>query len=264
MRRDEVDIPVLVDGPADGIPLLMINGLGVGLQSWSTFRTGLKNRRTIMIELPSGRSSSDTFARMRGLAKRVAGILRRLDVGRVDVLGYSWGGALAQQFAMDYPSHVRGLILIATNYGIGSPPLAIGPIVRLATTSTTSRASITRLARLIGRSGISGVLGDIDLANYLRLLRQMYAFVGWSSWSHLGGLTSPTLVLAGDRDLLVPVCTTRILGAAIPDARVQILQGAGHSVLFTDRAVEAAGLVDRFLLQLDATPTSKDGLAACR
>jgi pimeloyl-ACP methyl ester carboxylesterase len=82
-------------------------------------------------------------------------------------------------------------------------------------------------------------------------LQQLYAITGWSSIFRLRSVRQPTLVLAGDQDPLIPVCTTRVLGRAIPGARVTLMRGAGHSILLFDRAGEAGRVVEEFLARLD-------------
>lgn len=261
---DGVDIPVAIHGPADGVPLLLINGLGARMQSWSAFRVGLGNRRVVMFDLPDDLGRGPVPVRMSGLASRVARLLDTLDVDRADVLGYSWGGALAQQLALDAPDRVRGLVLAATNYGVGSFPVAPGPLIRLASGRSTSGETLGGFFGLLmgGTAGPeSGPPGSAS-ASFASYFQQLYAFTGWSSMLRLRSVRQPTLVLAGDQDPLVPVCTTRVLCKAIPNARVEFVPDAGHSFLLFDRAADAGRVVEGFLAQLDAaTPAVSTALA---
>jgi len=75
---------------------------------------------------------------------------------------------------------------------------------------------------------------------------QLLAVAGWSSLPFLQRIRQPTLVLAGDRDPIVPLVNARILAARIPDARLHVFRGAGHLFL-AERPAETAVTVGDFL-----------------
>ena len=105
-----------------GQPLLLINGLGTGIHTWWPFAQRLgKSRRLIMLDAPGGRGSIGVRRplRMPGLARLVAELCDELGDTQIDVLGYSWGGALALQFAHEAPRRVRRLVLASTSPGVG-------------------------------------------------------------------------------------------------------------------------------------------------
>ena len=102
-----------------GVPLLLVNGIGAPIETWDTFRDALGDRLTVAFDAPGTGGSSTP---MRPLTIReVAGIARQLveQLGYVafDVLGYSFGGAVAQELARVAPDRVRRLVLAATNCG---------------------------------------------------------------------------------------------------------------------------------------------------
>ena len=244
-------VRLVTTGPAWGTPLLMINGLGARLENWATFCDGLAERRVIMFDLPddSAPSGRRMPSRMRGLAIWVTHLLDELGEESTDVLGYSWGGALAQQLTLDAPHRVRRLVLAATNYGIGSWPVAVGPTLRLL---ARRRGVGDELRQLIGAilgtglpsgSGDGTVISGAPMGSYLR---QLYAFTGWSSLAQLWSIRRPTLVIAGDQDPLIPICTTRVLAGLIPDARLEVMRGAGHLFLL-DRPAQSSAVIDDFL-----------------
>ena len=107
-----------------GRPLLLIGGIGANVAMCEPFARELTQTRLIMFDMPGcGRSS--TPARpigMAGLASIVEGLLDELCYERVDVLGVSMGGGLAQQLARQAPERVRRLVLVATGCGAGMVP----------------------------------------------------------------------------------------------------------------------------------------------
>src|SRR5262249_18447622 len=118
-----------------GRPLLLLMGIGGNLDIWAPFEDALDGRvvRTITVDAP-GTGGSDPYLvprRMRGLARTMEHLLDALGEERVDVLGVSFGGVLAQQLAHQAPHRVGRLVLAATGPGLGgiprSPPPPLGP-----------------------------------------------------------------------------------------------------------------------------------------
>src|SRR5262249_32863412 len=112
------------DGDGRRPPLLLCNGLGVSLEAVQPFVDALPPEAgVIRFDIP-GVGKSDTPARpyrMRMAARLTSRLLDVLQVPVVDVLGVSWGGALAQQFAFQYRRRCRKLILVSTVPGVGIP-----------------------------------------------------------------------------------------------------------------------------------------------
>ena len=101
-------------------PLLVFNGIGANLELIFPFVNALDpDLEVIAFDVPGvgGSSTPSTPYRFPGLAKLAARMLDYLDYGQVSVIGVSWGGALAQQFAHDYPERCKKLILAATAAG---------------------------------------------------------------------------------------------------------------------------------------------------
>jgi len=103
------------------LPLLLCNGIGAPIEMWSPFRDPL-GRPTIAFDAPGVGESSVPLCppTIAGVARLVLGVLDHLGVPTVDVLGVSWGGALAQEVAYRGGERVRRLVLCATMAG-GAP-----------------------------------------------------------------------------------------------------------------------------------------------
>src|SRR5262245_17140353 len=128
-----IRLRVCVQGRGD--PLLLLNGVGASLEIFEPFRRQLQKTETIAVDMP-GTGGSDTTLLPRslsGLAHLARDLLDRLGYDRVGVLGVSWGGLLAQEFALRHPERVSRLVLVATSPGWTSLPGRLSALWVLAT-----------------------------------------------------------------------------------------------------------------------------------
>jgi poly(3-hydroxyalkanoate) depolymerase len=239
-------------------PLLLVNGIGGTLEMCTPLREELSGRSVIAFDMPGSGMSPPlrTPLRMRGLAALIAGLIARLGHERVDVLGYSFGGVVAQELARRHPERIRRLVLCATLPGWPSVP---GDPIALWLMLTPARYYDARLAKAIvpriagGRTARDAEALQSDLERRrahppsLRgYLHQIYAVTGWSSHPWLSRLGMPTLVVQGDADPLVATVNARWLARRIPNAELHIVPGAGHLVLF-DEPARVAPALEAFL-----------------
>lgn len=249
---------VTVDHQGAGRPLLLINGIGATGDLFDPFRCHLDDRETISFDAPGVGGSPTPWApySMRRLAGVVAAAMRELGHDRVDVLGLSWGGALAQELARRHPDLVHRLILAATMPGVTSIP---GRPTAVAILMSPQRYYSPRYLRRIAPTLYGGAIRDNHdlLDDHARLraerpptqrgyLYQLHAIQRWTSLPWLGRLPHRTLVLAGDDDPIVRTVNGRILADRIPDGRLHVVRGGGHLFLFT-RGAEMAEIVRAFL-----------------
>jgi poly(3-hydroxyalkanoate) depolymerase len=241
-----------------GRPLLLFNGIGASLELLSPFRRELRATETIAVDMP-GSGGSETTAlpvRFGGLAALADSLLDVLGYGVVDVLGVSWGGALAQEFARRHPRRVRRLVLAATSTGVISVPGEPAALWVLATprryTSATYFESVAPVLyggafrkdpALVGRQSHLRFIHPPSVRGYLW---QLTAGFGWTSIFWLRRVQSPTLVLAADDDPIIPLANGRLLVAALPNARLRVVNDGGHLFLIT-HAKEVAPWIEEFL-----------------
>jgi poly(3-hydroxyalkanoate) depolymerase len=253
---DGLRIRVSLSGDHDAAPtppLLLCNGIGAGLEAWSPVRSALGDHPTIAFDAPGAGGSSLPLLppSMAGLAGTVARLLDRLDVEVVDVLGISWGGALAQSLARRHPDRVRRLVLCATAAGLFMVPARPSVLRRLVGPRRfTSPAYLARVAPLIYGPDVVGDPEDLihfgQSPSRRGYLYQVLALRGFASGLWLHSLSQPTLVLVGDSDPIVPAVNGRILAGLIPHARLETVHGAGHLFLLT-RSETSARLIFEFL-----------------
>ena len=110
-----------------GEPLLLISGLGSHLGMWAPFAAEFPERRIIRFDMPgTGLSSTPLYPiAITALAHLAVAVLDHYATPRADVVGFSYGGAVAQQAACDYPERIRRLVLAATTCGVGGVPGSI-------------------------------------------------------------------------------------------------------------------------------------------
>jgi poly(3-hydroxyalkanoate) depolymerase len=251
-------------GDGSGPALLLINGIGANLELFEPFLDALENvggQRigTIRFDVPGvGGSPLPRFPlRFGGLARLVAQMLDELGHQVVDVLGISWGGGLAQQFAHQYPWRCRRLILASTSTGGISVPGRLDVLVKMLSPRRYFEPSYMESIAPILYGG--SFQETPELAHvYAQMIRaphslgyygQMLAGLGWTSIPWLHQLRQPTLVLAGKDDVIVPPINARIMARLIPNATFRIFKG-GHLFALTEKE-QVASLVHAFLRKGD-------------
>lgn len=213
----------------EGDPLLLINGMTRPLQSWDPFTQALHGRTVVSFDAP-GVGDSPTPRRpvsISALADVAMAVLNAADFEKADVLGFSHGGAVAQQLAFDVPDKVRRLILVATSCGVG------------ATAGNSRRAILHSL-------GVRDDDNPWPRPDALGLWWHSLAISSWSSIPFLGAIGAPTLVVCGTHDRVVPPANSRVLARRIPGASLVLLPG-GHDLQRADPARALARLVEDFL-----------------
>jgi poly(3-hydroxyalkanoate) depolymerase len=245
------------EGDPDWPPLLLCNGIGVSLELLQPFVDALDPRRgVIRFDMPGiGGSPAPVIPyHVTTLAPLLGSLLDQLGHERADVLGISWGGGLAQQFALSRPDRVRRLVLVATGPGALMVPGRPQVLRHLL----TPRRHLDReyAARVAGELYGGSVRHDPAMA--VELLHattrlgpargyyyQLISGTGWTSLPLLPKLRRPTLILAGDDDPIIPLVNARIMHRLIPRSQLHIYHG-GHLELAAD-AERLAPAVEAFL-----------------
>ncbi|WP_347058189.1 poly(3-hydroxyalkanoate) depolymerase [Blastococcus sp. HT6-30] len=239
-------------------PLLLMNGIGASLEVLQPLVDALDPRRTVIrFDVPGvGGSPRPVLPYvLPTLTPVVAGLLDRLGhTGQVDVLGLSWGGALAQHFALQHRRRCRRLVLVAT--GTGTLMVPAHPRV-LARMLTPRRHRDPEYAREVAGLIYGGTMrtdpgrAAAALHTHTRVgprrgyYYQLAASAGWSSLPFLRLIRQPTLIVAGDDDPIIPMVNARVMARLLPNAQLHVYRG-GHISLVTE-ADELAPVIERFL-----------------
>lgn len=244
-------------GNSKGVPLLLFNGIGANIEMFDPFVEELDpNLEIIRFDIPGVGGSPAPLIPLRisALAKIAARMLTQLEYRQVDVLGISWGGALAQQFAYQHPERCRRLILVATSTGAFMIPAHITVLLRMVSPTRYLRPDmIPTIAPTIygGKfrsdpSLIQTILPKVRAPSSRGYYWQMLGSMGWTSIHWLSALRQPTLIIAGDDDPIIPLINAKFMARLIPHSTLRIIKGGGHLYLLTD-AKESAGIVGEFL-----------------
>jgi len=249
-------------GDGTRAPLLLFNGIGASLDLLQPFVDALDPAlEVIRFDVPGVGGSPLPVRpyRFTGLCRLTAQMLTMLGYDEaVDVLGISWGGGVAQHFAITARRRCRRLVLVSTATGAIMVPARPAVLVQMITPRRyLDPGHLQRVApTLYGGTArddpqwvTTMMHAQSRVGSPRGYLYQLAAGVGWTSLPFLPLLRQPTLVLSGDDDPLIPLANARLLRRLIPNARLHVYHG-GHLSLVTE-AAELAPVVDTFLTAAD-------------
>lgn len=208
-------------------PLLFLNGIGADIAAAAPLLARLHDREVWTLDMPGVGGSPDALLpygapTMAAVAMEIAS---RFGHGPIDVAGFSWGGALAQQIAVQFPQRVRRLVLMATTPTVNAPGIG--------------------WAALLDDDMLASGL-KLPTATPLGLAYQSMAMAGWTSAAALPLLKDiPTLVLMGERDGVVPASHGQMIADLIDGAVLELVPGS-HLFPFT-HATDVAARITAFL-----------------
>src|SRR6516165_9348520 len=245
-------------GDGTRVPLLMFNGIGASLDLLQPFVDALDPAlEVIRFDVPGVGGSPLPVRpyRFTGLCRLASQVLDTLGYpGAVDVLGISWGGGVAQHFALTARRRCRRLVLVSTGTGAIMVPARPAVLVRMISPRRyLDPGHLQRVAPLLyggtardDPAWVSTMMHAQSRVGSPRgYLYQLTAGAGWTSLPFLPLLRQRTLILSGDDDPLIPLANARLMNALIPRSRLHVYHG-GHLSLVTE-AAELAPVVSGFL-----------------
>lgn len=242
--------------PGPGQPLLFCNGIGANLELALGFAQAMTDVSVILFDLPGLGQSPKAWVwpSFRRYAVIARGLMQALNVDQFNVAGVSWGGALAQRIAYDYPQQVSNLILMATSYGLMMVPGKPSALMRMLTPYRyLSPGYMERNAGIL-YGGVIDERPDIlhKMTHTMHApavgayLQQLSAISGFASLAWLRKIQCPALVMAGEGDPIVRPVNAFILSKALRNAEMQVIPNGGHLFLLT-HANESAARVREFI-----------------
>ncbi len=239
-----------------GEPLVLLHGLGSSCQDWEYQIPEFSRRYRVIApslrgfgetEIPDGPHSVKTWS------EDVVALIRHLDVGPVHLLGFSMGGAISFQLAVDHPQMLRKLVIVNSqpSFALDHWTKHMMVLTRIAMARAVGMSRLARFvakrmfpdpeqagtrARMIARHSTN------DRASYIAAVN---ALAGWSVEDRLGSLTTPTLIVAADNDF-TPVDEKRAFASEMPDAQVVQVDNSRH-ITHIDQADVLNALVMEFL-----------------
>jgi pimeloyl-ACP methyl ester carboxylesterase len=241
-------------GPRSGVPLILLNHWGAVLDNFDPrIVDGLSSKHRVIATDYRGIGASGGTAPVTvdEMARDAIAMIRALGFEKVDLLGFSLGGFVAQDITLKAPDLVRKLILTGTGPAGGEGIDKVGPVswpliikglltlrdakfyLFFTSTANGRQAAKSFLKRLKERK-ISRDKGPTPRA----FLRQLKAITAWGQQApqDLGSIRIPVLIANGDNDIMVPTSNSIDMARRIPGAQLTIYQDAGHGGIFQNHA----------------------------
>jgi len=239
-------------GIESGTPLIFLQHFRGGMDHWDPAVTDAlaANRPVILFDNTGvAGSSGETPDTVEAQADDAAAFVGALGLTQVDVLGFSIGGYVAQALTLSYPALVRRLVLVGTKPRAGDdtdrhpdvntvgtrhdiPTLEDFQFLFFAPSPSSQAASESFWKRRHQRTT------DTDPPTSKQTMQaQVAAIVDWKQphgepFAELATITQPTLVVNGNRDVMVPTINSYLLAQHIPNAELIIYPDSGHGSLF--------------------------------
>lgn len=248
-------------------PLVCLQHFTGTMDNWDPIHTNrlAQDRPVVLVDYRGvGRSSGQTPESMQGMGRDIIALLHALGARQVDVFGFSIGGMVAQQIALDAPKLVRRLVLAGTGPSGGEGMAAFTPqvqeIVRRPNSTAAERMlelffSPTATSQAAGKAWVARIAArKVDrepAASPQVAAAQLAALKAWGQvtgerYGSLKNIAQRTLVVNGHEDIMVPTVNSYILQQKLPNARLILFPDSGHGghFQFPEEFAEAAA---RFL-----------------
>lgn len=258
-----------LDKPSDHPPILFFNGIGANIEAVAPLATALDDRGFIMFDMPGVGGSPDPIIpyNIVTMAWTTAQLLDRFGLDVVDVVGISWGGGMAQHFAIQHPGRTRRLVLVATSAGMLMVPGNPAALTKMANPRRYIDADyMAKHFKTLYGGALGNELGmeDGKEDHIARLsppsprgyMYQLLAMLGWTSAPALPFMKKETLIMMGDDDQIVPLINGKFLKSLIPNSELVVMEGGGHLFLLSHKEQSVAA-IRTFLDTPDDTKRSK-------
>ncbi len=263
VKLNEFDLFYETRGAADKPALVLIPGFASGAWIWFRQVAELAEHFQVITFDPRGVAKSgiaDDLAHtvsVAAIADDVAALLDFLRIEKAHVLGASFGGFVAQQFALDHHNKLDKLVLVCTTAGgknhvkpdleilrafAPNPNLTVGEHIRKflrpGFSDGFARANANQIEAVCRLREANVVPEKVYAA-------QLAAAFTFDADAQISQIAAPTLVVTGDQDNVVPAPNSENLASRIPNARLQIVKGGGH-LFFIEKPFEFNQLVGDF------------------
>jgi len=221
------------------LPILFFNGIGANIEAMAPMAELLDDRDFLTFDMPGIGGSPDPVVPYNAiLMSRIAALLLdRFNMPIVDVMGVSWGGAMAQQFALQNGDRTNKLILVATSAGMLMVPGNPASLVKMADPRRyidpdfMAKHFKTLYGGMVGNK--SEHINRLKPPSKTGYFYQLMAMMGWTSAPFLPFLKTETLIMMGDDDQIVPLANGNFLNFLIPNSELFVVKDGGHLFLLS-------------------------------
>ena len=229
-----------VRGKSAHLPILFFNGIGANLELIAPLAERMSERDFITFDMPGvGGSPEPALPYRPWMMARIADLLLdRFGYDKVDVMGVSWGGAMAQQYALQCSGRVNKLILVATTAGMLMVPGKLSALTKMIDPRRYIDPDymLRNFKTLYGGAdtGSEDHVERITAPSKTGYFYQLFAMLGWTSAPFLPFLRAETLIMMGDDDQIVRLINGKMLQSLIPNSRLEVIKGGGHLFLMAE------------------------------
>jgi len=221
------------------LPILFFNGIGANIEAMAPMAELLDDRDFITFDMPGIGGSPDPVVPYNALlmARIAALLLDRFEMPLVDVMGVSWGGAMAQQFALQNGDRTNKLILVATSAGMLMVPGNPAALIKMADPRRyidpdfMAKHFKTLYGGMVGNK--SEHINRLKPPSKTGYFYQLMAMMGWTSAPFLPFLKTETFIMMGDDDQIVPLANGKFLNFLIPNSELFVVKDGGHLFLLS-------------------------------
>lgn len=233
-----VTVPYAEAGSADGEPVVFVHAY---VESWRYFEMVLRLLPASMHGYaPTQRGHGDADKPAHGylpeeLAADVVGFMDALSIDRAVLVGTSSGGLVSQIVAITHPARVSGLVLISSPASLGDKPAAAEMWQAISTLQDpVDRGFVDGFVRDTSPEAVPEDFVDTLVEESLKVPAHVWeqtlrGLIGADVRAHLGRITAPTLLIAGEDDAFVSG-DQQVLLDAIPASRLELYEDVGHGV----------------------------------
>ena len=233
---------------SEHLPILFFNGIGANIEAVAPLAEALTDRAFIMYDMPGVGGSPEPVVPYTPVivAWQTKELLKRFGCEQVDLMGVSWGGGMAQHFALQHGDYVRKLVLIATSAGMLMVPGNMSALTKMANPRRYIDADYmakhfkTLYGGLVGAK--SEHIARLKPPTPRGYIYQLLAMVGWTSAPALPFLKKETLIMMGDEDQIVPLINGQFLNSLIPNSRLEVFAGGGHLFMLSHKDQTVASI----------------------
>lgn len=236
-------------GTPRGVPIILNQHFRGTMDYWDPAVTdGLARTREVILFDNAGvaSSSGEVPPSFPGMAANATVFIRALGLSRVDVLGFSIGGMVSQEIALQAPDLVRKLILVGTGprgadmsgsrsaeifAGVYDPPEHLWLAVHFAASAAGRAAGLAFLKRKLGRKDRDPEVGEAAAVRQREAIGD-YIAGGESAQGHLRDIRLPTLIVQGSNDVIIPTINSYVLQQKLPNAQLILYPDANHGSFY--------------------------------
>lgn len=249
-----------VFGKETGIPLVFLHHFTATIDDWDPQVTnGLAQHfKVVLLDNKGiGASGGQTPDNIKAMSDDATAVIKALGFMKVNLLGFSMGGFVAQQIALDTPELINKLILAGTSLKGGE---GLSNLPNLMTEAFATAPEDPRLFLFYSKTPESIALGRQSLARVKKrkenrvpatgmpsIQAQMMSILGWGAadknvYNELSQIKQPALVVNGNNDIMLPTINSYNLFQHLPNAKLSLYPDSGHGAIYQypDRFVKEA------------------------